>query len=118
MNELRFKAILLGSACLMLLAGSIAAGQMKGAERLILYGGSTGDVPFPHQTHQTVIGDCQVCHDIFPQAAGAIEQLKAEKKLKRKQVMNKHCIDCHRAMKKEGAVTGPTTCKACHVKQK
>jgi cytochrome c2 len=53
---------------------------------------------------------------LFPQEAGAIAALKASGELAKKQVMNKHCTKCHKQMKNEGQKTGPTTCKACHVK--
>jgi hypothetical protein len=73
-------------------------------------------VPFPHAAHQAALGDCSVCHELFPQEAGSIDALKASGDLKKKQVMNKHCTKCHKKMKKEGEKTGPTTCKSCHVK--
>ncbi|GBC62702.1 cytochrome C [Desulfonema ishimotonii] len=95
---------------------AMAAGD-KGAENISLYGGKSGEVPFPHQRHQATLGDCNTCHELFPQEAGSIERLKAAKELKKKQVMNKHCIRCHRAMKREGTRSGPTSCKECHVKK-
>jgi hypothetical protein len=88
----------------------------KGAPQMSLDGGKSGPVPFPHLAHQKVLADCSVCHELFPQKAGAIDALKASGELKKKQVMNKHCTKCHKQMKKEGQKTGPTTCKACHVK--
>ena len=88
----------------------------KGAPQLTLAGGNSGPVPFPHQAHQEALGDCRICHELFPQEAGAIERLKAAGELKQKQIMNKHCTKCHRQYKKDGKKTGPTTCKSCHVK--
>lgn len=88
----------------------------NGAENMELYGGSRGKVPFPHGTHQTVLGDCNACHDLFPQQAGAIERLKKAGDLKRKQVMNTSCVKCHKSMKKAGRPAGPTTCSKCHVR--
>lgn len=88
----------------------------KGAPQLTLNGGKNGPVPFPHMAHQKALADCAVCHELFPQKAGGIDELKASGDLAKKQVMNKHCTKCHKKMKKEGQKTGPTTCKSCHVK--
>lgn len=110
--------LLLMAALLMLAGASVLAGanQDKGAENIMLEGGKSGPVPFPHRQHQLVLEDCMICHSIFPQKVGSIEALKAGGELKKKQVMNKHCTACHRKMKKEGKKTGPTTCTSCHVK--
>jgi hypothetical protein len=90
--------------------------QNMGAKEIKLAGGSRGEVPFPHLNHQNKLGDCNVCHTLFPQAKGSIEKLKAEGKLKAKQVMNKHCIKCHKAEKRAGNAAGPTTCAKCHLR--
>ncbi len=92
--------------------------QNSGAEQMSLEGGSRGVVPFPHHRHQNTLQDCDVCHSLFPQEQGGIERLKAEGKLIKKQVMNKHCIKCHKALKRQGSTSGPTTCAKCHVKDK
>ena len=97
---------------------SAVALENQGAAQIPLEGGSRGVVPFPHHQHQNVLKDCQACHTLFPQEQGGIERLKKEGKLVKKQVMNKHCIKCHRATKKSGAKSGPTTCAKCHVKDK
>jgi hypothetical protein len=91
--------------------------ENKGEARITLDGGRSGPVPFPHRVHQTALDDCKVCHDLFPQQAGAIDTLKASGTLKAKQIMNKSCIKCHKELKKEGKKTGPTTCKTCHAKK-
>ncbi len=97
-------------------AAWVAANQDRGAADIALNGGTSGKVPFPHQRHQETLKDCKICHDTFPQTPGAIDELKAQDKLKKKQVMNKLCVNCHKAEKKAGNTSGPTTCKACHVK--
>ncbi len=97
---------------------SVNASEDKGAEQLKLDGGSRGVVPFPHHRHQAVLGDCNVCHTLFPKESGGIARLKQEGKLVKKQVMNKHCIKCHKAQKKLGNPSGPKTCSKCHVKEK
>jgi len=98
-------------------AGGLAfAVQNQGAKDIKLDGGKKGVVGFPHHQHQNAIGDCNVCHNIFPKTAGIIKDLKEQKKLKKKQVMNKTCIKCHRAKKKAGEKAGPTKCSQCHVK--
>jgi hypothetical protein len=93
-----------------------SAAENKGAEKIELYGGTRGNVPFPHRRHQEKLGDCQICHSVFPQQAGIIETLKADGKLKQKYVMNKLCTKCHRKKKRAGQAAGPTTCTKCHIK--
>lgn len=88
----------------------------KGAEKMELNGGKKGKVPFPHKLHQEKLGDCDACHSLFPHKAGAIDELKAEGKLKKKKVMNTQCIKCHKAEKKAGNKAGPTSCSTCHSK--
>lgn len=93
-----------------------AVDENKGAAQIDIPGGYKGKVPFNHQMHQTQLKDCNVCHDLFPKAPGAIDDLKTKKTLKKKQVMNKVCIKCHKAEKNAGNKAGPTTCSKCHVK--
>jgi len=93
----------------------VVAAQNRGAENMLLFGGKKGDVPFPHNTHQVALQDCTKCHNLFTQKPGAIEKLKADKKLKAKQIM-KQCRNCHKAKKKAGEKAGPIGCKACHLK--
>ena len=90
--------------------------ENKGAETIILNGGSQGEVTFPHHRHQNALADCNACHTLFPQETGVIARLKQEGKLAGKQVMNKHCISCHRAEKKAGKKAGPVSCNQCHKK--
>ena len=92
--------------------------QDKGAESIEIYGGKRGKVPFPHHRHQENLGDCTICHSVFPQKSGSIEELKAQGKLKKKHVMNKLCTKCHRENKIAGRKSGPLTCKTCHIKAK
>ncbi len=108
-------AVLLAAAGVWAAAG---ADPDRGAAEIVLEGGSSGPVAFPHRTHQEVVEDCMVCHSAFPQEAGSIERLKAAGELKKKQVMNKQCTACHKRMKREGGKTGPTTCKTCHASGK
>jgi len=93
-----------------------AAFQNRGAPNITLEGGKKGSVNFPHAMHQDNIIDCNVCHDLFPQKAGVIQDLKNQGNLKKKQVMNKKCLKCHRAKKKAGEEAGPTSCSKCHLK--
>lgn len=92
------------------------AGDDKGPEKIVLDGGTRGEVPFPHHQHQNVLLDCNLCHDLFPRERGSIETLKSSGKLAGKEIMNKHCIKCHRAEKRAGNKSGPTSCGACHVR--
>ena len=110
------------SAMLVFAAVSIALSdapvENKGAAEITLPGGTRGPVPFPHHQHQDNLVDCQICHALYPQKAGIIEELKAAGTLKKKQVMNKQCTKCHKQKKKEGLKAGPTTCAKCHFKEK
>lgn len=90
--------------------------QNKGAAQITIAAGERGAVAFPHHLHQDKLGDCNACHNYFPQEPHAIEQLKKEGKLVRKQIMNKLCVKCHKAEKRAGNKTGPTTCSKCHQK--
>ena len=101
---------------LLLFAPLAIAGQNQGGEKFDLDGGSKGKVPFPHWKHQDTLKDCTACHTLFPKQKGAIQTEKAEQRLKSKQVMNKLCIACHRAEKKAGKPSGPTSCATCHVR--
>jgi hypothetical protein len=106
------------AACLLVVMGACAAVALenKGAETFTLDGGSRGVVPFPHYRHQNALADCNACHTLFPQEQGAIMRLKQEGKLAAKQVMNKHCIKCHRSEKRAGKSAGPLSCAKCHQK--
>jgi hypothetical protein len=86
-----------------------------GPEKFVLEGGEPGGVPFPHRAHQDALDQqCEICHELFPQHRGAIQELVAEEKLRKKEVMNLHCIKCHRDYKREGKPSGPTSCRRCH----
>jgi hypothetical protein len=93
-----------------------AAVQNKGAAQITIEAGERGAVPFPHHLHQDKLEDCNICHSYFPQEPRAIEQLKEDGKLARKQVMNKLCVKCHKAEKRAGNKAGPVTCSKCHHK--
>ena len=86
-----------------------AVAQNKGAADMVLQGGKPGDVLFPHHMHQSALGNCDLCHNLFPQTKGGIDKLKAEGKLKKKEVMDQ-CQACHRQK------TGPIKCSECHKK--
>lgn len=91
--------------------------EKQGAEEISLFGGKRGDVTFPHRRHQDALGDCSICHTLFPREKGVIEAYKKEEKLKPKQVMNKLCVKCHREKAKAGEPTGPRSCNSCHNKE-
>ncbi len=88
----------------------------NGPADIDLNGGNKGNISFPHRQHQERLGDCNICHNMFPKAHDAVKTLKAEKKLKKNQVMNKLCVSCHKREKKAGRDHGPVSCSACHKK--
>ncbi|MFO7748974.1 MAG: cytochrome c3 family protein [Desulfobacteraceae bacterium] len=103
--------------CLFTAAASfVVAAEKKGAEKMELNGGSRGMISFPHSLHQNALEECTVCHSIFPMEKGSIDRLKAEGTLKKKQVMYRSCIQCHRDKKKAGESYGPTSCSQCHAR--
>lgn len=95
---------------------AFAQAQNTGAAEIVLNGGTSGNVHFPHQRHQVTLVDCAICHSAYPQKAGAIEDLKAQEKLAKKQIMNEQCTKCHKEKKQAGEKAGPTSCTTCHVK--
>ena len=108
--------ILLGIALALFSTVIVVGAANQGAENMTLFGGSRGDVPFPHHAHQARLKDCNTCHAVFPQEADGIRKMKEAGNLKPKQVMNKQCVKCHKDEKMAGNPTGPTTCSKCHVK--
>ena len=48
------------------IAGSGADNENKGAEIILIFDGKMRDVHFPHHRHQDALGDCNICHDLFP----------------------------------------------------
>ncbi len=103
---------------LFIFSGVIAfSAQNFGAKDIDLDGGKRGIINFPHHLHHGAVKECNTCHAVFPKAKESIKTLKTRGELKKKQVMNKTCLKCHRAMKKAGEKTGPTKCSACHVKK-
>lgn len=85
-----------------------------GSEKMMLFGGVRGNVPFSHRLHQDRLNDCDLCHSVFPRVSGTIEEMKKKAVLKKKQVMNDLCVKCHRDKKKNELESGPTTCSRCH----
>ena len=104
------------AAMIAILPMTAANAANQGANQIDIFGGHSGNVPFPHAQHQERITDCKVCHSVFPQEIGAIKKLKEAGKLKKKKVMNLQCIKCHKQEKRAGKPHGPLTCKTCHVK--
>ncbi len=100
----------------LLFAVSVFAGNENGAPEMKLDAGSKPGVYFPHQMHQTILKDCNACHDLFEKKPGVIQDSITQGKLKKKQVMNKKCVSCHKVKKRAGEDHGPTSCSACHKK--
>ena len=106
-------------ALLLVVIGAIGAMAVenKGAAEIELNGGKRGTITFPHHQHQKTLGDCKICHKLFAQKKGSIDQLKESGKLTKKEVMNKLCIHCHKERKRSGQPSGPVTCTKCHKKE-
>ncbi|MBU2538184.1 MAG: cytochrome c family protein [Proteobacteria bacterium] len=106
-----FSAMIIGG---ILLSGSNSqAVDNKGAESIVLKGGSLGSITLSHRLHQGVLADCKPCHELFPKESQVVDKMKAEGKLQRKNVMDM-CKKCHKDMADKGQKTGPTNCTDCH----
>ena len=123
---MKYKLTLLSLFLLSVISGVVLAvafsfaAQPTGAPNvtpnITIDGGNRGNVRFPHQKHIDALGDCNVCHELYPTTAGIIEKLKKQGELKKKAVMNSQCTKCHRKRKKAGEPAGPTTCSTCHAR--
>jgi len=76
---------------------------------------ASGRVTFTHMKHTEDYGfDCDACHHLemeggFNRCSSCHDDLKG--------TFHKNCYKgCHRKLKAEEKKTGPTTCKACHIK--
>lgn len=86
----------------------------KGAVDIIIKGGKTGNISFPHARHQKNLNDnCQTCHKLFSQEDGSIDKLKEKQVLQKKMVMD-NCLSCHKELSAKGIASGPVKCKGCH----
>jgi hypothetical protein len=112
---MRKTAILFLVASAVLLSSSFLWAQNKGAKEIVIPGGTAGSVSLKHHLHQNALGDCNLCHNLFPQAAGSVQKLRDDEKLERKILMNQ-CQKCHREKTNAGFKAGPVTCKGCHAK--
>jgi hypothetical protein len=101
-------------AGLSLISVSGVMAQDMGRPEMNLNGGSRGTVLFKHKLHQDVVDACAICHKDFEKKTGALDKAKKAGALRAKQVMNKTCLACHRAKRKAGEKSGPTSCSACH----
>lgn len=109
---MRYRTILSAVAVILFIAMIAVAAQKE----IILYGGITGKVPFPHETHQKVVKDCKICHESYPQRVGAIHDLVKKEKLRAREIMTHQCIKCHREKNAAGETAGPVSCKKCHIR--
>lgn len=109
--------IVAGVGILLLGVAGWVLAQTSGAETVIFEKGKMPQVTFPHHQHQkTLEGNCNACHDLFPMTAGAIKDLINREKLKKQQVMNEKCLQCHKDRVKAGLSAGPVKCTECHVR--
>lgn len=107
------------AALVLLFAAYAAAGaQSPGAGEAVIQldSGRLPAVAFPHRLHQESTAACSVCHDMFPQKRGAIQELQKKGDLEKKAVMNQNCIKCHKDRKTAGEPSGPLSCTACHAR--
>jgi hypothetical protein len=63
---------------------------------------------------------CAECHSEAKAPSGKdAPKMSKEEKIKKYyySAIHENCAGCHKALKKEGKPTGPTTCKECHPKE-
>lgn len=113
---MKVKKFLAALLILCFVGSAAVAAKNQGGKEFKIDGGNKGDVSFPHHLHQDIIGDCNVCHSIFPKSKGAIKDHIAKKILKKKQVMKESCLKCHKEKRNAGEAHGPIKCAACHKK--
>ena len=77
--------VFVGIVFLIVSAVAFAGAADRGAENIKIYGGSRGDVPFPHRDHQDRLEDCSTCHAVFPKETGSIKNMKTAGQLQKKQ---------------------------------
>jgi hypothetical protein len=112
----RLTTIVLLTGLLFFTGYSYGIAQNTGKKCMVLNGGKRGIVNFEHHMHQAIAKDCAICHSLFPQTSGSLDESKNKGTIKSKQVMNKVCLKCHRDMKKAGKKFGPVRCSGCHTK--
>ncbi len=113
MNKRSFISLLILILFLAFTITAISRGQ--GANIIKLDGGNRGDIAFPHHIHQRRLGDCNICHNLFPKSKKSISKLIAKGDLRKKLVMSK-CQQCHSKTKMENKKSGPVNCSGCHNK--
>ena len=84
LNKSLFAQCLIGGILIItVIIGANVIAENKGAEIILIHGGKMRDIHFPHHRHQNALGECNVCHDLFPARAGSIAELKSQGKLKK-----------------------------------
>jgi len=96
-----------------LVFAGLAFAADRGAEFIDLQGRDFGSVQFTHLLHQINLGDCEVCHKLYPMETDGIEERVRAGALTRRQVMD-NCMDCHRKTALAGKKSGSTSCRGCH----
>ena len=71
MNRTVFLGFIVLSTFALYPSFTFASSEDKGADSIVLKGGKSGDVVFPHGRHQGVTVDCQPCHTMFPKESYA-----------------------------------------------
>ena len=72
---MRTRLILSSIVLALFSTATIIGAANQGAENISIYGGSRGDVPFPHRAHQDRLKDCNTCHAVFPQETDGIKKM-------------------------------------------
>ncbi|MDQ7032172.1 MAG: cytochrome c3 family protein [Desulfonauticus sp.] len=83
-----------------------------------------GPAKFSHEDHKDI--DCKVCHHTWDgkskikkcSDAGCHDNKKSFFKAFHDRKSKRSCVGCHKADKKAGKKTGPTSCNKCHSKKK
>jgi len=85
---------------------------------------------FPHDKHMEVVDGCNRCHHRFVDGVNVLEEDELDggeamrcrtchtdaNTIDGREAFHRQCIQCHRALEKEGGVGGPRTCGTCHPK--
>lgn len=103
---------------IVIIYSSITIAASVGPDKIIIPGKKRGPVILDHRKHQEITSTCLKCHAHFPKETNGLKGAIKKGDIKKKFVMNKVCIKCHRSLKKAGKDHGPTACNKCHVKKK
>jgi hypothetical protein len=107
----------------------LGLGKVTGTSEAAPEGGRAAAY-FPHDWHMEVVDDCKSCHHRYEDGVNVLEEDELdggdgmrcrtchtdEASVDGQEAFHRQCIQCHRALEKQGVASGPRTCGTCHPK--